>query len=82
MSNIDLGCDSTDRPSITRVAIVMKLNFMIFDTNGKLRDARRLHSMTFTWLSLPRNCMLNGPDMFSSRAILAAMWRIWRMVSR
>ena len=29
-----------------RVAVSMKLRFNTFDTKGKLREARRLHSMT------------------------------------
>ena len=46
---------------MTRVAMSMKLTFRIFETNGKLRDARRLHSMTLTSLPLAMNWMLKGP---------------------
>ena len=53
-----------------RVAVSIKLRFRTFDTNGKLRDARRLHSITFTSLFLARNWMLNGPLMFNSLAII------------
>jgi len=55
------------------VAVSMKLRFRIFDTKGNEREARRLHSMTFTSRFLARNWMLNGPEMFSSAAILWAI---------
>ena len=37
------------------------------DTNGKLRDARRLHSITFTSLLRARNWILKGPEILSER---------------
>ena len=45
-----------------RVAVSMKLRFNTFDTNGKLRDARRLHSITFTSFLRARYWILNGPE--------------------
>ena len=51
------------------VAVSMKLRFSTLDTNGKLREARKLHSMTFTSLLRARNWMLKGPEMLSSFAI-------------
>ena len=65
---------------MTRVAVSMKLRFNIFDTKGNEREARRLHSMTFTVRSLARYWMLNGPEMLSSRAICREIFLIWRMV--
>ena len=47
-----------------------------FDTNGKLREARRLHSMTLRSRSEERNWMLKGPVIWSSEAIAAAVFRI------
>ena len=55
-----------------RVAVSMKLRFSTLDTNGKLRDARRLHSITFTSLLRARNWILKGPEILSSFAI----WRL------
>ena len=48
-------------PSIRRMASTTKLLPVTLETKGKLREARRLHSMTFTSLCLARNCTLNGP---------------------
>ena len=39
-------------PSMTLVARSIKLSFNTLDTNGKLRDALRLHSMTMMSLFL------------------------------
>ena len=72
---------STFNPSMMRVARSMKLIFNTFDTKGKLRDARRLHSITLMSLFFARNCMLNGPDMLSALAIAPATFFIRRMVS-
>ena len=58
------------------VAVSMKLRFRIFDTKGNEREARRLHSMTFTSRFLARNWMLKGPLIFSSLAILCAIFLI------
>ena len=69
-------------PSMMRVAVSMKFRLSTFDTNGKLREARRLHSMTFTSLFLAKNWMLNGPLMFSSRAILRLIFLMRRAVSK
>ena len=63
------------------VAMSMKFTFSTFDTNGKLRDARRLHSMTLISLSLAISCMLNGPDMLSMRATSRAIFLMRRIVS-
>ena len=62
------------------VAVSMKLRFSTLDTNGKLREARKLHSMTFTSLLRARNWMLKGPEMLSSFAQIpgdvdSAAWR-------
>ena len=48
-------------PSMRRMASPAKFTPSTLETNGKLRDARRLHSMTLTTLFLARNCTLNGP---------------------
>ena len=61
-------------PSMTRVASEMKLQFIVLEMNGKLRDALKLHSMTLRSLSRAMNWMFTGPLMFSAFAILAA-WR-------
>ena len=69
------------RPMMTRVARSMKLTLKIFETKGKERDARRLHSMTMMSLSLAMNWMLNGPLIFSASAILRGDPLDARMVS-
>ena len=51
-----------------RMASVTKLLPVTLETKGKLREARRLHSMTFTALCLARNCTLKGPVMCSALA--------------
>ena len=50
----------------------MKLTPSTFETNGKLREARRLHSMTLTSLPLAMNWMLNGPWMLERARDLRA----------
>ena len=67
-------------PSIRFVASAAKFWPMTFETNGKLRDARKLHSMTLTEWCLARNCMLNGPVIFNALAIEAAICLIRRIV--
>ena len=62
-------------PSIRRMASAAKFPPVAFETKGKLREARRLHSITLTMFSLARNCMLKGPVIDSSRATAAAMRR-------
>ena len=42
-------------PIINFVATSIKLIFNTFETKGKLLEARRLHSITFTSLSLAIN---------------------------
>jgi len=61
-----------------RVASSMKLIFSTLLTKGKLREARRLHSMTLISLPLARNWILNGPEMCSASAI----WRLMRLMRR
>ena len=65
-----------------RVAVSMKLRFSTFDTNGKLRDARRLHSITFTSLLRARNWMLKGPEILSSFAIWRLIFLMRRAVAK
>ena len=52
------------------------------EAKGKLREARRLHSMTLTSLCLAMNWILNGPVMWRDRAIFRVMVFILLMVSR
>ena len=68
-------------PSMRRMASMTKLLPVTLETKGKLRDARRLHSMTFTVLSLARYCTLKGPVMRSALASAWAILRAWRMVA-
>jgi hypothetical protein len=61
----------------------MKLQFIVLLMNGNDREARKLHSMTFTSLSRAMNWMFTGPEMFRASAILAAarftcVARAWR----
>merc|ERR1719401_30146 len=56
-------------PHITRVAISMKLVLYVFEMNGMDREARRLHSMTLTSLSLQMNWTLKGPEIFNALQI-------------
>jgi len=81
MSNIDLSGFVNGTPSITRVAMSMKFIFRTFETKGKLREARRLHSITFMSLSRARNWMLKGPEMLSEREISLLMRLIFLIVS-
>ena len=67
---------------MTLVAASMKLRLSTLDTKGKEREARRLHSMTMTRLSLARNWMLNGPLIDRLSATLVVICRMRRMVSR
>jgi hypothetical protein len=46
------------------------LTLSVFETKGKVREARRLHSITLIRLSLERNWMSNGPDICNRSAIL------------
>lgn len=54
---------STGRPSITLVVRSMRFSLSTLLTNGKLRDARRLHSITRMSFSRAIYWMLNGPLM-------------------
>jgi carbamoyl-phosphate synthase large subunit len=82
ISNADLSGWLYGAPNMMRVAVSMKLRFNTLETNGNERDARRLHSITFTSLFLARNCMLNGPEMFNSLAIRRPIFLIRRAVSK
>ena len=66
---------------MTFVANSIRFIFSTLLTNGKLREARRLHSMTLMSFSRARYWMLNGPEMFSSRAISRLMRLMRRTVS-
>ena len=63
-------------PSIAFVASSIILIPITLDTNGKLLEALRLHSITFRESPLERNWMLKGPVMFNSRAMAEATLRI------
>ena len=65
-----------------RVAVSMKLRFNTFDTKGKLREARKLHSITFTSFLRARYWILNGPEIFSSCAMRRLIFLIWRAVEK
>ena len=67
---------------MTAAAVSMKFTRSTFETNGKLREARRLHSMTLTSFALARNWMLKGPWILSAFAMRAEMRRMRRTVSR
>ena len=43
------------------VAIATKSTSSVLETKGNERDTRRLHSMTFSLLSLAISWILNGP---------------------
>ena len=43
------------------VAMATKSTLSVLETKGKEREMRRLHSMTFSLLSLATSWMLNGP---------------------
>jgi hypothetical protein len=58
---------------MTLVARVMKFTSKVLEMKGKVLEARRLHSITFTMLSFASSWMLNGPEMRSARAICAAI---------
>jgi hypothetical protein len=53
-------------PSITREATLARGTPVALATNGTVREARGLASMTNTWLALTANCTLMSP--FTSRA--------------
>ena len=59
-----------------RVAVSMKLRFNTLLTNGNERDARRLHSITFTSRPLARYWILKGPEMLSSLAMAREIFLI------
>ena len=65
-----------------RVAVSMKFVLSTLLTNGKEREALRLHSMTLTSRPLARNCMLNGPEMFSSLAMARLIFFICLTVAK
>ena len=44
------------------VAMATKSTSSVLETKGKEQEMRRLHSMTFSLLSLAMNWMLNGPS--------------------
>ena len=44
------------------VAMATKSTSSVLKTKGKEREMRRLHSMTFSLLSLAMSWMLNGPS--------------------
>ena len=44
------------------VAMATKSTSSVLETKGKEREMRRLHSMTFSLLSLAMSWMLNGPS--------------------
>jgi len=46
---------------MTLVARVIKFTSKVLLTKGNVREARRLHSITFTTLPFANNWMLNGP---------------------
>ncbi len=58
---------------ITFVARVIKFTSKALLTKGKVRLARRLHSITFTTLSVANNWILKGPEIRSADAICEAM---------
>jgi hypothetical protein len=53
----------------------------VFDINGKLLEARKLHSITLTSFCLAINWILKGPVILSALAIALAIFFIRRMVS-
>ena len=63
------------------VASSIMLTRATLEQKGKLREARRLHSMTLTRLSLAMNWMLKGPVIRSARAMSEATLRTLRTVS-
>lgn len=46
------------------------LTLSVFETNGKVREARKLHSITLMRFSFDKNWMLNGPEIWRRSAIL------------
>ena len=82
MSNSVLLGGVNGASSMMRVAVSIKFCRSTLLTNGKLREARRLHSITFKSLFFAKYCMLKGPLMLSSRAILRLIFLIRRTVSK
>ena len=82
MSNSLLSGIVYGASSMILVAVSMKLRLRTLDTNGKLLEALRLHSMTFTSRPFARNWMLNGPEMLSSLAIARLIFLICLMVAK
>src|SRR5215467_7354868 len=68
--------------NMRRVASRMKLMPRVFEMNGKLREARRLHSITFTSWSRASSWTLKGPVMCRAQARSSVMARarliVWR----
>ena len=69
-------------PIRTSVAVSMKLTLHTFETKGKLRDARKLHSITCTSPLAAMYWMLKGPVISSAFAILLEIDFICRIVSK
>ena len=63
------------------MASAAKFSPITLETNGKLREARRLHSITLTALCRARNWTLNGPVICSARASFTAICLTRRMVA-
>ena len=59
----------------------MKSKSRVFETNGNDLETLRLHSMTFSSLSLAMSCMLKGPDTPRARPILRVISLIFSRVS-
>ena len=66
---------------MTLVASSIKSILSTLDTNGKLLEALRLHSITFISFSLARNWILKGPLMRRAPAIFLAIFLIRLAVS-
>ncbi len=72
---------ATGTSRIAFVASSMKFTLQIFETNGKLREARRLASMTLTFVPWARYWTLNGPVTASASAIRPVIFSIFRITS-
>ncbi|CAN8025834.1 unnamed protein product, partial [Ixodes persulcatus] len=70
---------SMGKPRMTCVARATKSQLSVLDTNGKERDTRRLHSITFSWLSSAVTAAMNGP--LTNRACPMA-WQMARILVR
>ena len=64
-------------PRITFAASLIRFAPVALDTNGRDRDARRLHSITSTSSFTQRNWVLNGPFTPSSFAMALEYSRIF-----